>query len=672
MRRTDTGVLVCMLVLYIIQVNESPMQGSRYRVSSDGANVSPVDEAQFNVSDGASEAFCCHHEGTVWDLVPDIKQNLYAHQREGFEFLWTNLAGTMELDALKSADPNSAGGCIISHAPGTGKTRLTIVFLQTYLEVFPKCHPVIIAPASLLLTWEDEFKKWDVGIPFHNLNNPELSGNEHVAALKEVAWSPNPNNEHIRMVKLYSWFKEKSILGISYNLYEKIAGDNSKADLGTQKKNRSSKKEKRYASVKENSARGVMGKILHEIPGLLVLDEGHTPRNQRSLIWKVLSEIQAQKRIILSGTPFQNNFLELYNTLCLVKPSFPDRIPQELKKFCQSRLMQEKKASEGVSWEPVSSGKTTGNPADDKIRQLKLLMDPFVHVHKGSILQKNLPGLRDCVVTLMPDNMQKALLQSIEGSQNTLKFEHKLALVSVHPSLFLCCSLSEKEESVVDRDQLEGLKLNPYIGVKTRFLVEFVRLCEAVNEKVLVFSQFIDPLTLIIEQLKSVFNWSEGKEVLYMSGKLDKKQRQSLIHGFNDANSQAKILLASTKACSEGINLVGASRVVLLDVVWNPSVERQAISRAYRLGQKKVVYTYHLITQGTTEYTKYCMQAKKDRLSELVFSARNTEDDKPKSAALVFEDEVLDQMVRHEKLKDMFGECVIQPKDRELFESYGC
>ena len=151
-----------------------------------------------------------------------------------------------------------------------------------------------------------------------------------------------------------------------------------------------------------------------------------------------------------------------------------------------------------------------------------------------------------------------------------------------------------------------------------------------------------------------------------MYGKLDQKQKQSLIQCFNDSNRQAKVLLASVKASSDGINLIGASRVMLLDVVWNPSVERQAICRAYRLGQKRVVFTYHLLAQGTPECTKYCKQAEKNRLSELVFSNRNAESDKLKSSGVRFEDRVLDLMVQHKKLKDMFGECLVQPRERYL------
>lgn len=605
-------------------------------------------------------------KGTIWDIIPNIKSSMYPHQQEGFEFIWKNLAGTTEVEKLKSSDPDNVGGCIISHAPGTGKTRLTIVFLQTYLEMFPKCRPVIIAPASLLLTWEEEFKKWNVGVPFHNLNSLEFSGKESAVIVKFLDRSRHQtqNKNDIRMVKLFSWCKDKSILGVSYSLYEKLAGEKFRKDDGTKKRSK----------VKRETETEELRKFLLDLPGLLVLDEGHTPRNQRSSIWKVLCELQTKKRIILSGTPFQNNFLELYNTLCLVRPGFADTIPSSLKKLCQRRLMREKRVKGEVL---DSTGNSTGSLADEEIKQFKALMAPFVHVHKGSILQKNLPGLRDCVVVLNPPDLQKRLLEGIRGTSNTFEFEHRLALASVHPSLFQCMSLTKKEESILDQDWLERQRLNPNEGVKTRFLMEFVRLCDTVDEKILVFSQFIDPLCLIMDQLSSLLNWCEGRELLYMHGKLDQKTRQFMINKFNDPNSEAKVLLASTKACSEGINLVGASRVVLLDVVWNPSVERQAISRAYRIGQKKVVYTYHLITRGTTECDKYCKQAEKDRLSELVFSSEmvvsstNKENDKQKSPAVVSDDKVLDEMIRHDKLKDMFEKIIYQPKESDLVESFG-
>ncbi|XP_058749016.1 SNF2 domain-containing protein CLASSY 3-like [Vicia villosa] len=609
-------------------VDKFPNEGSRKRVAFDNVNVSHFDGSQFKLSDNYSDQsnFSFHDQGTVWELIPDVKKTLYPHQQEGFEFIWKNLAGSIELHKLKNADPQREGGCIMSHAPGTGKTRLTIVFLATYLRVFPKCLPVIVAPASLLLTWEEEFKKWDIGFPFHNLSNLELSGKEHVDALNLV--SRSNSGDTTRMAKLISWNKERSILGISYSLYEKLAGGGGSHD-------------------EKNKKQEIMGNVLREKPGLLVLDEGHTPRNKKSGIWKELSKSHTKKRIILSGTPFQNNFLELYNTLSLVKPSFPSTLPDELKKFCQKP--EQKKATKEWSWKPDSG-------SDDKIKQLKLHMDPLVHVHKGAILEKKLPGIRNRVLRLKADSLQKQTIESIQSSQGTFTFEHKLTMASIHPSLFLECELLEKEESVLDKVLLEKVRLDSYIGVKTKFLVEFVRLCDAANEKVLVFSQFIKPLRLIIEQLSLACNWTEGKEMLFLDGEVDLKGKQSLIHNFNGANCQAKILLASVKANSEGISLVGASRVVLLDVVWNPSVKRQAISRAYRIGQKRVVYTYHLLIDGTTECVKHCKQAEKDRLSELVFQAKNNGNDELEKSGVKFEDSILEKMIQHKELKDMFVE----------------
>jgi DNA repair and recombination RAD54-like protein len=115
----------------------------------------------------------------------------------------------------------------------------------------------------------------------------------------------------------------------------------------------------------------------------------------------------------------------------------------------------------------------------------------------------------------------------------------------IHLSLFLEDTLMEQEESTVDKDRLEKHRLNNNVGVKTKFLGEFLSLCVASNEKVLVFSQFIRPLSLIIDQLKLVLKWTEDEKILYIYGKV--KNRQSLIHIFNDANNQVEILLASKK-----------------------------------------------------------------------------------------------------------------------------
>ncbi|KAL0346526.1 UNVERIFIED_CONTAM: SNF2 domain-containing protein CLASSY 3 [Sesamum calycinum] len=584
---------------------------------------------------------CNPSKGTIWDIKPGIRETMYEHQREGLEFLWKNLAGTTNLAQVKTAESRNLEGCIISHAPGTGKTRLTIVFIETYLKLFPDSRPLIIAPASMLLTWEEEFRKWDVQFPFHNLNNLEISGKENKMVLLRLPEGRSLNNKAVRTVKIYSWNKEQSISGMSYDLFKSLAWKKSENEPLT--------------------------RILLEKPGLVVLDEGHIPRSQKSNIWNALLKLKTKKRIILSGTPFQNNFKELFNILRIVRPAVAGVLAKE-RKFtemitCRRRCSRKR-------YRDVEESRFSVSVMDTAIDDLKAAMAPFVHVHKGAILQQSLPGLRDCVVLLRPPELQKNLIQRIERLKSTFKFDHRVALISVHPYLFTQCHVTEEEKSGVDQSALEASRLIPSEGVKTRFVMELVRLSAVRNEKVLIFSQYLGPLDLIQDHVKGFFGWAEGKQILKMEGKMGQKDRQNLINTFNDPKSEAKVLLASTKCCSEGINLVGASRVVLLDVVWNPSVERQAICRAYRLGQKKIVYTYHLMTSGTTEGDKYCRQAEKERLSELVFTSSSNEQCKNTNADTCIDDGVLEDMVADVNLKDIFEKIIYQPKEKNLVETF--
>uniref|UniRef100_A0A0A8ZRR0 Helicase C-terminal domain-containing protein n=1 Tax=Arundo donax TaxID=35708 RepID=A0A0A8ZRR0_ARUDO len=133
-----------------------------------------------------------------------------------------------------------------------------------------------------------------------------------------------------------------------------------------------------------------------------------------------------------------------------------------------------------------------------------------------------------------------------------------------------------------------------------------------------------------------------------------------MMDAFNNMKSEAKVMLASTKACCEGITLVGASRVVLIDVVWNPSVGRQAIGRAYRIGQKKIVYTYNLIADGTKEMEKYNRQAKKEHMSKMLFSDEPQPGGCNMSPESTFRDRILEEMTAREDLKNLFVQIRIE------------
>ncbi|KAI5678455.1 hypothetical protein M9H77_09405 [Catharanthus roseus] len=117
----------------------------------------------------------------------------------------------------------------------------------------------------------------------------------------------------------------------------------------------------------------------------------------------------------------------------------------------------------------------------------------------------------------------KKLLERI--SENVFEKVHLVSLISAHPSL-----VAEHEVFSDHKSMLEELKISPEAGVKTQFVIELVRLSKAPGEKVLIFSEYIDPLNFLMKQLASHFSWEEGKQVLYMDGKLDEKQRQVVIH----------------------------------------------------------------------------------------------------------------------------------------------
>ncbi|KAL7609934.1 hypothetical protein Lser_V15G10150 [Lactuca serriola] len=588
-----------------------------------------------------------YEKGTVWDLVPGVKETMYPHQRDGFEFIWKKIAGGTYIEKLEKCLSNGGSGCIISHAPGTGKSRLTIVFLMAFMRMYPNSRPMIIAPRCMLLTWEEEFKKWEADVPFYNLNNKEYSGQEDGTASTLLKQNGNGKSARcLRLLKLYSWKRKSSVLGITYRLFESLAGKEGR--------------KKQKSSTSKNFEDVEIRKILLQIPTLLVLDEGHTPRNEESLVWKALQNVKTKRSIILSGTPFQNNFNELFNTFCLVNPVLAfDMIRNDGFTIKRNR----KNSSVKGQWDSITSEVLKSR---HKLDELKAMIDPFVHVHKGTILQEKLPGLKDALVVLKPTKTQKTLLGMMSGTKSQVENDHVMSLVSIHPSLV--------EDSFMDnegiRKVLKMFKNDPSAGGKTNFLMELIKLSCALNERVLVFSQYTKPLKFIMELLEKKFRWVRDREFLYMDGQQEEKNRQTSINTLNDPKSEVKTLLASIRACSEGINLVGASRVVLLDVQWNPSVERQAISRAYRLGQKKLVYVYHLVT-GTMEGEKYIRQVEKSHLSELVFSSKNNVASKSKIAAMVSGDKILEEMVQHDKLQHMFEKVIYQPKESDLIKTFG-
>jgi DNA repair and recombination RAD54-like protein len=164
-------------------------------------------------------------------------------------------------------------------------------------------------------------------------------------------------------------------------------------------------------------------------------------------------------------------------------------------------------------------------------------------------------------------------------------------------------------------------------GAKLRWVLDLVRLCHAAGKRLLIFSEYLYALALIENMTSRQMGWSKGVQILRLDGKMHPAERESTITRFN-SNSESRVLCASVKACGEGISLVGASRVVLLEVSWNPAVARQAISRAFRIGQQRKVVVYRLIAVDTHEEHKiHESSVRKDWLVRVLFDQNDAYND---------------------------------------------
>lgn len=163
-----------------------------------------------------------------------------AHQKQGFEFLWRNIAGSLIPDEMEASScSDCVGGFVIAHAPGTRKSLMIISFLQSYLSLFPDCKPLIIAPKSMLHTWKREFNKWNVNIPVYiliplrdfTMRESPFRGSVMSMSCKEPI-SQVYNIYNIKM--LHEWNKKESVLIMSYTLFYTFSNeDNDKMSKET-------------------------------------------------------------------------------------------------------------------------------------------------------------------------------------------------------------------------------------------------------------------------------------------------------------------------------------------------------------------------------------------------------------------------------------------------------
>lgn len=555
-------------ILDIIDVNFSKAKRSTRTYASE-ARMKKFGESDFEIK--------LSEEGLMiggLSAHPTHANKMKPHQIEGFQFLCSNLVA------------DEPGGCIMAHAPGSGKTFMIISFMQSFLAKYPQAKPLVVLPKGILSTWKREFVRWQVeDIPLLDF------------------YSAKAENRAQQLAILKQWMEKKSILFLGYKQFSTIVCDDTSTDS---------------RSCQE---------ILLKVPSILILDEGHTPRNEDTNVLQSLAQVQTPRKVVLSGTLYQNHVKEVFNILNLVRPKF---LKLDTSKSIVKRILSRAPISDVRSHLGGSSDvsaafneiveHTLQKCQDFKmkinmIQDLREMTKKVLHYYKGDFLDE-LPGLDDFTVVLNLSPRQLTEVKKLRREKRKFKVSAVGSAIYLHPKLN---AFSEKTDNVSDTTMDEMLeKLDVNEGVKAKFFLNLIDLCDSAGEKLLVFSQYLVPLKFLERLAALAKGWKLGKEVFVLTGESSSEQRELSMERFNNS-PDAKVFFGSIRACGEGISLVGASRILILDVPLNPSVTRQAIGRAFRPGQTKKVHAYRLIAGSSPEEEDHNTCFKKEVISKMWF-----------------------------------------------------
>ena len=307
-----------------------------------------------------------------------------------------------------------------------------------------------------------------------------------------------------------------------------------------------------------------------------IIDEAQNIKNPDAIITKAIKNVNAKVRFALTGTPIENNLMELWSIFDFIMPGYL---------YNKSKF------------------KSIFVNNDKNIIELKNLIKPFI-----------LRRTKKEVITELPDKIEQKIIIDLEK-------EHKRAYKG-YVNL-ITRKIKEKNQDNITvfsyLTKLRQLFLSPelmvknYQGKNSKLDVLINIINDSSDEKILVFSQFTKVLEVIGKRLNE-----ENISYSYLDGKTSAKDRVKLVEEFNTNNN--KVFLISLKAGGTGLNLTSANIVVHFDPWWNPAVEDQASDRAHRIGQKNVVNVIKLIAKGTAEERVINLQETKKELIEDVIN----------------------------------------------------
>ncbi|MEM6319665.1 MAG: DEAD/DEAH box helicase [Bacteroidota bacterium] len=324
----------------------------------------------------------------------------------------------------------------------------------------------------------------------------------------------------------------------------------------------------------------------------IILDESQQIKNKDSKIFKAINQLNGTHKISLSGTPIENSLSDLWAQMQFINPNMLGSF-----RFFQKEYIR-----------PIEKQQD-----EDKKAQLQQLIQPYLLRRTKESVAKDLPELTTKIFyTQMTAEQQKLyekeksaarnfLLDNFDASDGKYQFQvlsslTKLRQLANHPVLTL---EDYAKESGKFKDVLEHLEVIHKGGHKT-----------------LLFSSFVKHLNLYQSHFQQ-----QGKAFAQLTGELSQKERKRQVDEF-ESNSSVQSFLISIKAGGTGLNLTAADYVFILDPWWNPSIERQAIARAHRIGQTKRVFAIKFITKDSIEEKILKLQERKTELADAIIEGK--------------------------------------------------
>lgn len=324
--------------------------------------------------------------------------------------------------------------------------------------------------------------------------------------------------------------------------------------------------------------------------GALLLDEAQFVKNTGTRAWSIARAMPARTKIAMTGTPLENNLMELWALLAIVADGL----------FPSARAFRDLYARPAESGEDPAHAAATTARLRQRIRPLMLRRTKELvaaELPAKNDVRVNLPlspGHRRIYDTHLQRERQKVLglLEDMDKNRFT-----------IFQSLTLLRRLA-LDAALIDPDAYEGVT-----SAKREYLVERLPELLAGGHRVLVFSQFTGYLKSIARALGE-----KGIDHLYLDGST--RNRAEVIEAFR--SGAAPVFLISLKAGGFGLNLTEADHVFIMDPWWNPAAEQQAVDRIHRIGQEREVHVYRLVAEGTIEEKVMQLKASKAALFDAV------------------------------------------------------